>query len=103
MITKRFMSILSLAQKAGVIKTGDFAVSYCIQEKTAKLVILAKNAGPNTMKKFANKSDYYGVEIVTYQTREVLSWAIGKDNVVVLAIVDENFAKKLMEIISEDD
>ncbi len=100
MNNKKFMSMLSLAQKAGAIKTGDYAVSYCIQERLTKLVLLAKNSGPNTMKKFANKSDFYDVDIITCHSKEVLSWAIGKDNIAVLAITDDNFANKIKEILN---
>ncbi len=100
---KKFMSMLSLAQKAGAIKTGDYAVSYCIQERLTKLVLLAKNSGHNTMKKFANKGDFYDVEIVTCHSKEILSWAIGKDNVAVLAITDENFSKKILQILNSGE
>ncbi len=98
-MSKQFMSMLSLAQKAGAVRTGEYAVAYCIQEDLAKLVIVAKNAGPNTMKKFINKSDFYNMRIEVCQSKEILSWAIGKDNVSVLAITDENFSKKIEEII----
>ncbi len=100
MNNKKFMSMLSLAQKAGVIKTGDYAVTYCIKEKTAELVIIARNAGTNTLKKFGNKSEHYNTDIIIYENKEVLSWAIGKDNISVLAITDKNFANKIKEILN---
>ncbi len=101
MFSRKIMSMISLAKKAGVVKTGDFAVSYSIQNEKAKLVIVAKNAGENTIKKFANKGDYYGIEIRSYGEKELYSWALGKDNIALLAIEDTNFASKLIELIDE--
>ncbi len=103
MKNKKFMSMLSLAQKAGAIKTGDYAVTYCIQENIAELVIIARNAGANTLKKFGNKSEYYNTDIIIQENKEVLSWAIGKDNVSVLAITDKNFADKIREILNHSE
>ncbi len=103
MDNKKFMSMLSLAQKAGAVRTGDYAVTYCIQENIAELVIIARNAGANTLKKFGNKSEHYNTDIVIRENKEVLSWAIGKNNVSVLAITDINFANKMREILSESE
>ncbi len=95
--------MLGLARRANAIRTGDFAVSQLISSKSAKIVILAKDSGNNTKKKFSNSCHFYGIDLLPFSTKEEISIAIGKANVAVLAIEDENFAKKIKELILSDE
>ncbi len=96
-------SMLGLARRANAIRTGDFAVSQLISKKSAKIVIIAKDSGNNTKKKFSNSCHFYDVTLLPFSTKEEISSTIGKENVAVLAIEDENFAKKIKELILTDD
>lgn len=103
MVSRKIMSMISLAKKAGVLRTGDFAVSYSIQEKKSKLVIVAKDASINTKKKFVNKGDYYGIPIEVYGDKVFFSWATGKDNVTIISVEEENFASQILNLITENN
>lgn len=86
------VSILSLCQKAGFLKSGEFSCEKALQQKVAKLVIIASDASDNTKKKFVNKAFFYEVPSIVYGTKDELSSTIGKQNRATLIITDENFA-----------
>ncbi|MFV0440561.1 MAG: L7Ae/L30e/S12e/Gadd45 family ribosomal protein [Lachnospirales bacterium] len=96
-------TMLGLARRSNAVKTGDFIVSKLISSKKAKIVIVAKDSGYNTKKKFANSCHFYGANLVSYSTKEELSLVLGKQNVAVLAIEDENFASRIGTLIIEDE
>ncbi|MCR5143946.1 MAG: ribosomal L7Ae/L30e/S12e/Gadd45 family protein [Lachnospiraceae bacterium] len=87
--------MLGIAQKAGVVVSGEFATEKAVKEGTAFLVILAEDASDNTKKKFNNTCEYYNCEIIYGWNKEVLGNAIGKRFRASLAICDENFANAI--------
>lgn len=95
----RFASLLGICMKAGKVSAGELAAENAIKNGEAKLVILAEDASANTKKKFINSSTYYKVEIIHYGVKEELGRALGKDDRSVVAICNEEFAKKLKGII----
>ncbi len=100
---RKTKSMLGLARRANAIRTGDFAVSQLVSEKKAKIVIVARDAGNNTKKKFSNSCHFYNTTLLPFSTKEEISACIGKENVAVLAIEDENFAKKITELVLSDE
>ncbi len=102
-MNKPFLSMLSISRKAGALKTGDFQCSNSIKSKEAFLVIVATDSGKNTKKKFTNSCNFYEVKKINFQQKAELSWAIGRANVSVIAVTDENLAKKLLTIAETDD
>ncbi len=98
-MNKKFISLLSLAQKAGFIVTGEEQCEKAISSGKGKLIILATDASDNTKKKFRNKSIYYKVPIRILSDRDTLSKAIGKNNRPTLVIIDDRFATQLSNLI----
>lgn len=95
----RIYQMLGLCQKAGKLVTGEFAAKEAVLSKTAYLVIVATDASNNTKKLFKDKSSYRGISHVEWGTKEELGSKVGKDPRAVIAIVDENFARKIKELI----
>ena len=93
---QNILNFLGLAERARKLSTGESALK-AVQSKTAKLVIVAEDAGPNTKKKFHDKCAFYEVDIMEWGTSAELSQAIGKINRMAIAIEDHGFAKKLKE------
>lgn len=89
------LSMLSLAQKAGKVVSGEFATEKAIKEGSAYLIIVAEDASDNTKKRFFNMCEYHECDLMFYSTREMLGWAIGKEFRASLALCDENFAEAL--------
>lgn len=86
---------LGLAQKAGKVASGDFAVRSALKSGKAKLLVVATDAAPNSKKDMYYLAEVAGVEVMELLTRNELGFAIGKAQRTALAITDLNFAKML--------
>lgn len=86
---------LGLAQKAGKVASGDFAVRSALKSGKAKLLVVATDAAPNSKKDMHYLAEVAGVTVVELLTRDELGFAIGKAKRTALAITDTNFAKMI--------
>lgn len=93
----KIFSLLGLAQKAGKVKSGEFATDKSVKEGTAVMVLVGMDASDNTKKMFSNMCEFYEVPIYFFGTKEQLGHAIGKELRSSLAITDEGFAKSLIK------
>ncbi|MCR4587409.1 MAG: ribosomal L7Ae/L30e/S12e/Gadd45 family protein [Lachnospiraceae bacterium] len=94
-------SLIGLAQKAGKIASGEFSAEKAIQSFRAELVIVAENASDNTKKHFRDMCDFREIPFITYDDRERLAQAIGKEVRVVLAVNDAGFAKAIQKALQD--
>ena len=95
MSEQKAMSLLGLANRARKVISGEELVVKEVKNKHAKLVLLSNDASENTAKKIQDKCQYYQVPIKRISSRETLGSAIGKETRVVVAVMDNGFAKKL--------
>lgn len=96
---KRWMSLLGLANRARKIISGEELTIKEIQRGKAKLILLSADASANTTKKVTDKCNFYQVPYKTVEDRFLLGQAIGKDARVVVAVLDNGFAKKLLTLL----
>ena len=89
--------MISLANKAGKLVSGEDAVRNSIRSSKAKLVLLAEDASDNTKKRFINSAAFYNIALVTWGSKEELGSSIGKSERSVIGITDEGFSKSLKE------
>ena len=82
------LSLLSIAAKAGFIRSGSFAAMESIRSGEAKLVIISEDASENTKKKFTDKSNHYKVRYLICGMMDELGRLIGKDERSVLVVTD---------------
>ncbi|SFP83101.1 Ribosomal protein L7Ae [Butyrivibrio proteoclasticus] len=94
---EKILGMLGLCQRAGKLKSGEFAVLEAIRKKTAVMVIVSEDASDNTKKEFSDKCSYYNVPFYLYGNMDELGHAIGKDVRTSLAITDAGFAKTLIK------
>lgn len=92
-------SLLGLAYRARKCVSGEELVVKEIRRKSAKLVILSKDASENTRKKISDKCNSFSVPLYFVEDRVTLGAAIGKPERVVACVVDEGFAKKLIDLL----
>lgn len=84
---------LGLALVAKKIRIGTLLSLKAIRNGEAKLVLLANDASPKTIKNITDKARFYNVKVnLRFNTLE-LSKPIGKKNIKVISILDEGFAK----------
>ena len=92
------LNLLGLAFRAKKVVSGeDFCVEG-IRKGEIKYLFLASDAGVNTTKKITDKAKYYNVVLDNRFTSSELSSAIGKNNRMVIGVLDIGFAKKMKEI-----
>ena len=99
-MNRQTLSLLSLCQRAGKMKTGEDTVEKAIQKKEAKLVIIPEDASDNTKKLFRNMCKYYEVPMEIFATKEELGHWIGKAYRASICILDEGFAKSIVKKIN---
>jgi ribosomal protein L7Ae-like RNA K-turn-binding protein len=92
--------MISLAMKAGRIKSGEDKCKKCITSGECYLAVIANDAGPNTVKSITNSCKYYGVKYVFFGDKANNGRAIGKQASAVMAVTDEGLAKCIEEKIS---
>ena len=100
-LSKRAVSILSLASRAGKIVSGEESVEKSLQSGACELIIISSEASSNTKKKFINKCHFYGKDSVVCGTVEDISAAVGKSLRVVVSVNDAGFAKLIKECVQE--
>ncbi|MBQ9278630.1 MAG: ribosomal L7Ae/L30e/S12e/Gadd45 family protein [Lachnospiraceae bacterium] len=88
--------MLSIAAKAGKVKSGGFLVEKALQENNAQLVLIAKDASDNTKKKFKQKCEFYKIPYYTSVNSELLGKSIGKEARVVVVVTDAGLANQIV-------
>lgn len=102
-MNKKIFSMLSLAQRAGKLLSGEQTVEKAIRSNEALLVITAADAAENTINKFSSKAKYYNIKHISISSKDELNHAIGKINRTVFAITDTNFASKISELLDNTE
>jgi ribosomal protein L7Ae-like RNA K-turn-binding protein len=92
--------MLGLAKKAGQVQSGSFCVEKAVKSGRASLVLLAEDASANTKKEFTNMCEFYEVPCQIYAKKEALGAAIGCELRVVVAVMDDGFAKSIQKAIT---
>lgn len=100
-MNEKLLQLLGLAARARKIVSGEEFVVKAIRNGSAKLVLQASDASPNSSKKIQDKCTYYNVEYHVFGDRYCLGHATGKEARVAIAIVDSGFAKKMSSLLNE--
>lgn len=97
----KFFNFLGLAKKSGSIIEG---YSKCNEQRNKInlfLFIISNDASESTKKKFVKHCIQRNIPYVEAFSKEELGYAIGREEVKVLAISDKNIAKRLLELYKE--
>ena len=101
----KFVNLLSMAQRAGKVLSGDFAVAKELEErkKRVRLVVLAADAADETAERYKGLAEKSNIDIRQISLdKESLGHCIGKEYRAVAAVIDNGFAKALLRLIEED-
>ena len=99
MESKKILSLIGLATKAGKTKSGEFAVESSIMSHYARLVFISEEASERTRKSFTNKCNYHKIPVVICFSKEELGKACGKEIRTSVAIEDVGFASALLKLV----
>ena len=86
---------LGLAQKAGKLASGDYAVRSALKNGKAKLLLVAADAAENSKKDMYFMAEMSDTPVVECLTRDELGWAIGKAKRTAVVVLDNSFANMI--------
>lgn len=90
--------LLGLARKAGRIEVGEEPVGGVCRARKAKLVILAKDAADNTLRRAAHFAEAGNTRYVTVPyTKGELGGALGRESCAMAALTDSGLAASLLK------
>lgn len=99
----KIQSWLGLARRAGKLEVGDESCLKLIRAGKAQLVILANDASAGTCKKYNDKCSHYHTPLIQYGSRFEIGQAIGRAEQVVVAIMDQGFAKGIRDCMEKTE
>ncbi|MBQ2943866.1 MAG: ribosomal L7Ae/L30e/S12e/Gadd45 family protein [Ruminococcus sp.] len=99
----RLLSLLGICRRAGRLVIGADPVREAVDTGKAFLVLCASDISQNTEKKIRATVEAKGnAEYrIIKRTKDEISFSLGK-TCAVLAIIDEGFAKKLLELVEAE-
>ena len=98
----KFFSFLGLAKRSGNLIEG---YSKCNDERNRKklsLFILSLDASESSRRKFKNHCIEKNIPYIEDFSKEELGAAIGRSEVMILAVGDDNMSKKLISLYEEE-
>lgn len=98
-MNNRYLNLVGLAKRAGKCRVGEDGIIRDIQRSQAKLVLLTSDIGVQTKKRLTDKCKAYAIPVFIVHETDVLSKAIGSQNRVAVAILDDGFAKGIKELL----
>ena len=98
---RKVYSLLSLCKKAGKLACGEFQAEQAVKGGKAYLILYSSDAGEMTKKKFRNAAVFRGVCCLEAGDKADYGRAVGKEEISVLAVLDQGFAEKLQKLVQE--
>lgn len=95
-VNDRILSMVGLAARAGAVVSGEFSVEKAVKAGRGKLVVVAMDASDNTKKMFEDMCRFYQVPIRVFGTKDELGRWSGKAYRASICILDEGFAKSVI-------
>ncbi len=89
----KFLGTVGLAMRAGKAVCGAFASEKAVLSGRASVVIAAENIGANNKRRLEGVCAEFGIPLIYHGSADDLSRSVGKKNVPVVCICDDNFAK----------
>lgn len=96
-IENKILTLLGFAQKAGVLCSGDTAVTSAIANHKAKLVLLMCDAASSTKDKIVANCIKNKVKLITMFDKNSIGNAIGKSQRSAIAIMDKRFSDSIIK------
>ena len=98
------LSLIGLAHKAGKLEIGEEPVGALCRARQAKLVLLARDAAPNTCRRAAHFGEAGNVLFLQLPfTKAELGIQLGRTSCAMLAVADPGFAASIVEKLSARD
>lgn len=96
----KILSILGIARKAGKIVYGETMFKLFAKSKI-HYILISNDISERSLKQLIKKAEYYKINYYQILSSEMISNAIGKNNIKAVGITDVNFKKIIENIIRE--
>lgn len=93
-----FLRFLGIAKGAGKILEGYNKCEDGMRNGKVSLIILSEDVSSNTLNKFLNYGNKYNIKVLIKYRKDELGCAIGRREIKVIGITDENMSKKLSSL-----
>jgi len=90
------LGLIGLANKAGKVKIGRSAVEKSIRQNKARVLIFAEDASPKIIIHFNSIIEGKNIPTLYIADKKLLGKHLGRGEVAVAAICDDNFAKGIL-------
>lgn len=98
------LHLLGLARKAGRLELGEEPVGALCRARHARLILLASDAAPNTVRRAAHFGEVGNVLWLTLpRTKEELGFYLGRNSCAMLALSDAGLAASLVDKLAKAD
>lgn len=89
----KILGLLGLAKKAGRLETGEEPVGAACRAREARLLLLADDAAPNTVRRAAHFAEAGACVMLTVPApKAILGAAVGRSSCAMVAVTDIGFA-----------
>lgn len=95
----RALNMISLAQKAGKVKTGEYLSMKVVKEGFACLVIIASDTSDKSKSRIMHACEIFNCKSVVFGSKEELGRFTGNKSKSVICLVDEGFSNAFLKII----
>lgn len=99
----KFLNFLGLAKRSGSLIEGYSRCNELRNKTKIYLFVISKDASESTKKKFKNHCNENEITYIEDFSKEDLGIGIGKEEIKILAIKDQNMAKKLLSLYEEEN
>jgi ribosomal protein L7Ae-like RNA K-turn-binding protein len=98
---EKVVNLLSMAQRAKQVASGEHAVEKAFQEHKAELLLIAEDAAEETKAAYVKLAEKNHISFCYLLTREALGQCLGKNFRAAAVILDKGFSKAMEERIIE--
>lgn len=103
-VEQKLKNLLSMAQRAGKVLSGDFVVTEAMEKRRCpvRLLLVAEDASSETVNKFQSLADQRKIEMRRALTKDSLGHCIGKEYRAMAALADDGFAKAVLNLLKDE-
>ncbi len=98
---EKIVDLLSMAQRANKIASGERAIDNAVREHQVRLLLIAADAATETKENYEKLAKQYNLVVRYVMDRESLGQCLGKSFRAAAAVLDSGFSKALEERIIE--
>ena len=95
------LNFISLAQKAGKVKAGEYLTMKALKEGKAHLTVIAADTSEKSKARISRACDVFGCKAVGFGSKAELGHFTGAQNKSVICLTDEGFSNGLLKILEQ--